>query len=245
MSGKEAMARYSKVPAAVAKPAFVAALARGATVAEAAREAGATLFALYRWRGLDPDFDLAWREAAEGSRGWVAKARPGRPYRAVRTKRRVRFAGAARQWYLAVLALTCNSDEAARQAGFHPSTVRRNARRDPAFAAERQAALEQGYARLERLLAAQRATAAARMEEVLDSASDAETPPADDETLERILSRYTRPDGRIAPGCVSPEKRRRRWSFDEAIALLERRLRWMGVEIRETGDEEDDGAEVW
>jgi hypothetical protein len=239
------MARYSKVPAAVAKPAFVEALTRGATVAEAAREAGATLFALYRWRGLDPGFDLAWREAAEASRGWVAKARPGRPLRAVRTKRRVRFDGAARQSYLAVLALTCNSDEAARQAGFHPSTVRRHLRRDPALAAAARAALERGHERLEQLLAAERAKAGARMEEVLDSAFDLVAPPADEDRLERILSGYARPDGRIAPRSVSAPKRRRKWSFDEAIALLERRLRWMGVEIGESDDEADGGAEVW
>jgi hypothetical protein len=204
----EGMARYSKVPAPLAKLAFLAALRRGALVVEAAAEAGVAVGSFYRWRRSDPAFDAEWSAAAAAS-SWAYEKRPGEAARLVRTKRRVRFAGGPRPTFLAGLAQTCSTEDSARRAGVHPATVRRHARRDPAFARDCREALETGYAALELRLEAEQE--AARRRPLAEIAEEAGPAPDFDEAFERLL-RLERP-------------RPRRQGRDEMIATLERRLR--------------------
>ena len=78
-----------------------------------------------------------------------------------RRKRHAMFGKARRKAFLEHLAATCNVQASAREAGVAVSTVYANRMRDPEFRADWQAALEQGYARLEAALIA-RAFAAER-----------------------------------------------------------------------------------
>jgi hypothetical protein len=69
-----------------------------------------------------------------------------------RRKRHNRFGKARRRIFLEHLAATCNVQASAGEAGVAVSTVYANRMRDPEFRADWDAALEQGYARLEAAL---------------------------------------------------------------------------------------------
>lgn len=69
-----------------------------------------------------------------------------------RRKRHAFFGKARRTVFLEHLAATCNVQASAREAGVAVSTVYANRMRDPEFRAGWEAALEQGYARLEAAL---------------------------------------------------------------------------------------------
>jgi hypothetical protein len=82
-----------------------------------------------------------------------------------------RWSDAAEALFLDNLAASCNVTASVRAAGFTPAAVYKRRRNDPGFAQRWEAALEQGYARLEALLL-QRA-----VEEALEGfAPDPETP---------------------------------------------------------------------
>ena len=70
-----------------------------------------------------------------------------------------RWSEEAEAVFLDHLAASCNVTVSAKEAGFSPEAIYRRRRNDPAFAQRWQAALEQGYARIEALLV-QRATEA-------------------------------------------------------------------------------------
>lgn len=190
--------------------AFVAALRGGALVEAAARRAGVAISTLYWRRKRDPLFAAAWDLAVALSAG-----APGR---------RLRFGAARRRRFLASFERSCNLLWACEEAGVHPATVYRHIERDPGFERRCRAALARGVARLERELAAERKARTARWarHEIVPIGR----PTADfDETM-KLLARWGRPDGTIGPRRVR-HGWQKSWSFEDAIALLAKRLRAM------------------
>ena len=202
--------------------AFLAELRRGTLVVAAAASVGVAVQTLYRRRGRDPGFDEAWTEAAEASLIWSWDPRLQRKVRAPGCRRRLRFAAARRRDFLRRLERDCNSTAAARDIGFHPSTVVQALRRDRAFALDNQAALERGYVRLERLAALERERAAARMRRFLDRGFEPTgEPTADFDRQLRLLDRYRR---REQPARGLGRRARRALSRAESVEALERKL---------------------
>ena len=190
--------------------AFVAAVRGGALVEAAARAAGVAISTLYWRRKRDPLFASAWDLAVALSAG-----APGR---------RLRFGAGRRRRFLASFERSCNLLWACAETKVAPATVYRQIERDPGFERGCRAALARGVARLERELAAERAARARRW-------ASYEIEPAGEMTKDfdeamKLLARWDRPDGTIGPRRVR-HGRQKRWSFDEAIALLAKRLRAM------------------
>jgi hypothetical protein len=225
------MPRYSKTLTAAAQAAFLAALQGGAKVVEAAAAAGVGVSGLYCRRRRDPAFDWAWSEAAATS--WHEEWREppaGGPPVLVRTARRGRFSAEMKAEFLGLLEKSCNTRESAREAAVHPSTVYRHLKRDPEFASANAAALKRGYAALERESAEARAAMEAR---IASGELGWEIVPrgritSDFDRQMLLLARYDRKDGSLGRRTVR-HGHMRSASFEEAIVLLDRRLRWMGA----------------
>lgn len=207
--------------------AFLTALRGGTLVVAAAAEVGVAVQTLYRRRGRDPGFDKAWSEAAEASLRWRWDPKLRRKVRAPGCRRRLRFEAGRRGDFLRRLELDCNSTAAARDTGFHPSTIVQALRRDRAFALDNRAALERGYVRLERLAALERKRAAERMNRFLDRGFEptVETT-SDPDRLLRLLDLYRQP-GR--PPRERNRPPRRALSPSESIEALERKLRHLDL----------------
>jgi hypothetical protein len=202
------MPRWSKTMTPASQAAFLAALRGGALVEAAARDAGVAISTLYWRRKREPLFALAWDCAAALSAG-----APGR---------RLRFGAGRRRRFLASFEWSCNLLWAGEEAGVHPATVYRHIARDAGFERDCRAALGRGVARLEEEHAAERAARTARWasHEIVPTG----TPTADFDEAMKLLARWDRPDGTIGPRRVR-HGRMKRWSFDDAIALLAKRLR--------------------
>lgn len=215
------MPRTSKTLTLAAQAAFVADLEGGALVAEAARRVGVAVSSLYCRRGRDPLFAAAWEYAV-----WRS-ALPGRTV-ATGGKRRVRFAARRRATFLAALERDCDTKAAAAAAGVDKTTVHRRIARDPAFAADNDAALARGYAGLEAALARERALEPANAARLFDAIEPKGAPTRDFDKAMKLLARWDRPDGSIGPRFVR-HGRMKRWTFEEAIWALDRKLRALGV----------------
>ena len=215
------MARYSKTLTPAAMAAFVAALEGGALVEAAAAQAGVALSTLYWRRGRDARLAAAWDEAVAKSR-YQLRAAPGQAAKLAK-RRRIRFDAGRRARFLEWLDRTCHTTEAADAAGVHRSAVYRRIARDREFARACRAALERGYARLEGLLAQERREKTAQWPRPIVATG---TPTEDFEEALRLMRRWERPKPRPRRDGIVP---RRRPSFDEEMAALERKLRFMDV----------------
>ena len=223
------MARYSKTLTPEAQAAFLAALAGGALVAAAAEAAGVALSTLYWRRGRDPDFAAEWEDAVTLSCAplWDGPPPEG-PFR-LGGGRRMRFGGLRRWIFLAALERDCDTTAAARQARIHKSTVYRHLARDPDFARDNRATLERGYSRLGRELEQERLARAERLRDW--EIEPIGRPTRDFDEQMRLLARWQRRDGSLGPRQVR-HGRMKRWTFERAIAELDRRLRGIGVRPR-------------
>lgn len=223
------MPRQSRLTAEV-QGAFLELLRSGTPVVAAAAAVGVAVSTLYFRRGRDALFDLAWQSAAELSSGWAWDESAGRKVRAAGTKRRLRFGGRRRAAFLRVLERNCCTDGSARETGVHRSTVHRHLRRDPGFAREAGESLGRGFAELARLDEEARAALEARLsrgELGLEIHPKGEmTRDFDRQML--LLRRYERPDGTIGSRRVS-FGRMRSMRFEDAIALLDRKMRGLGL----------------
>jgi len=204
------MPRHSKTLTPAAMAGFLAALRGGALVVAAARAAGVAVSTLYWWRKRDAVFASAWACAVALSAG-----APGR---------RLPFDGRRRRRFLVRFERSCNARSSCAEAGVHPATLYRHIGRDPGFERDCRTALGRGGARLVRELAAERAARARRWARHRIVPRGEVT--RDFDEAMKLLARWERPDGSIGPRRVRPG-RMRRWSFDEAIALLAKRLRAM------------------
>lgn len=224
---------------------FLQAVRRGAALEDAARAAGFTLGGFWKVRKRDPAFDEAVEEALEQSNApRFIRAGNGRKLQ-LRSHRGLRFVDWRRELFLEHLAGTCNEVESAAAAGVCAATVYRHRMKDPEFAARHQAALEQGYVRLEAEALRQRLQAQQRLAEALDKGLEPKGELVQEfDRVMKLLARWERRGGRIGPRRVSPE-RSRAWTADEALEALERKLRALGIPIREAppdpSADEDDG----
>ena len=226
-----------------AQAAFVMAVERGARIDDAAREVGVSLHTLYKTRRECANFAAAWDDAVEKSSAPVL-IHPvnGRYLQKRRATRRRRFTAERKAIFLRHFAATCDATAAAAAAGVSESCVYEHRRTDPDFAAAWQAALEQGYARLEAEHLRQRLEAQQKMREALASGELTPELERDFERTLKLLDRYRRPGGTIAPRTYS-RAHLKRWSFAEALAVLEKRLAAFGVPIEEDKEprRDDDG----
>jgi hypothetical protein len=217
---------------------FLGALRRGALVEAAAALVGVAVSTLYSRRKADPLFDLAWSAAMELSAGWAWDEALGRKVRAAGVKRRTRFGARRREAFLRVLERDCNTDRAARETGVNRSTVRRHLAGDPGFARSAGEALGRGVAALARSEDEARAAMKARLGR---GELGREIEPKGEMTRDfdqqmRLLRRFERPDGTIGSRRVR-HGRMRPMRFEDAIALLDRRLRSAGL-VRDVPVEE-------
>ena len=227
-----------RVPDARQRREFVRALLGGATVTEAARAAGVSLCALYGARARDAGFAADWDNAAARS-AWAERpaAEPGAAPRFVQ-RRRPRFAGWRRRTFLDTLELSANTAESARAAGVSKRTVHKHLARDADLARANAAALARAYAGLERRLAREQAESAARWR--AHGIVPTGEPTADFDEALRLLARWERPDGTL--GRREKPGRRRVYSFEEAIAALEKKMRALGIAIADDAPGETMGS---
>ncbi len=220
-----------------AKSRFLAALRSGMGRDEAAAQAGFTSTAFYNARERDPVFRQAWLWALElsaideraaapapASPDEVIAPNAGRRLQKRRVRRR-RFDDRRKRIFLDRFAGTADAYEAAEAAGIGYSTVLQHRRNDPEFAAACQDALDLAYAQLEAEAVRQRLEAQRRLREGLCPTGEMAR---EFERVMQLLARYRRPDGRVGLREVG-RGRERRWSFDEAIQALDKKLRALGA----------------
>lgn len=168
----------------------------------------------------------------ERSRGEVRIAAANRRFWQRRRRSHVRFIAERQADFLTHFASSCDARAAAAAAGVSESTVHLRRRTDPVFAEAYAQALQEGYARLETEMLRQRLAAQARLREAIEAAGPAAPLPAEEgaefDRIMKILARHDRKPRRVERGFRSGGQRQR-MSFDEAIVLLDRKLRAMGV----------------
>ena len=255
MSGKDESRRCQRFIDAAAKAAFLAGLRRGESREDAAFAAGFSLMGFYGARGRDPAFKAEWTDALataaaaerrdrayaergeRAERGEVRIASANRRIYQRRWRRNVRFTAERQAIFLAHFAMTCDTAAAAAAAGVHESTVHYHCRTDPAFAEAYAQALRQGYVTLEAEALRMRLEAQRKLRAAIEAAGDTIPPRlaaeegAEFDRIMKLLAHRNRkprrPDNRFKPG-----GRRQRWTFEEAIALIEKKLRGFGVPIK-------------
>ncbi|MGA9581126.1 MAG: hypothetical protein WBR13_04040 [Allosphingosinicella sp.] len=240
---------------AYAQRRFLRALRGGARIEDAARAAGHTMSGFYGLRSRDPRFArkmaAALAESADGERVLIRGNNRRRLQR--RRMRHVRFDTGRKEVFLNHFAGCGDAREAAEVAGIDHSTVYKHRRKDPVFAAAFSEALEQCYARLEVEAMTQRLKAQQRLMRALDEGVPTGDVAEEFERVMKLLERWDRRNGRLGVRAVAPE-RRRSLSFDEAITLLEKKLRHLDIPILklpppvatrydEPGEGEDSGPE--
>jgi hypothetical protein len=250
---------------AAAKAAFLAGLRRGERREDAAAAAGFSIMGFYGARARDPVFKAAWTQAlatsaaaerrirayaqrgAPGERGELRIASANRRIYQRRWRRNVRFTAERQAIFLAHFAMTCDTTAAAAAAGVHESTVSLHCRTDRAFAEAYAKALAQGYVRLEAEALRMRLAAQKKLHAAIDAAGPGTLPPrlaaeegAEFDRIMKLLARWDRQprrsDSRFKPG-----GRRQRHSFDDAIAMLEKKLLGLGISIKPFRLDEDEG----
>lgn len=207
--------------------AVVGALEKGATIAEAARASGFGVSTVYEWRNKSPAFAAAWEAVvAESARPMLVAGCNQRIFQLTR-RRRVRFTAARKTAFLEHFAATCDATASAREAGISVATVYHHRQRDPAFRRAWGEARDAGYMRLEAEMVRQRLAAQASFRLRFDK----EIPPSEREVqdeFERTMH-LLREHGRARAGIAKPGRPPRRWSFDEAIVALDKKLKALGV----------------
>ncbi|HEX8061928.1 MAG TPA: hypothetical protein VF535_01805 [Allosphingosinicella sp.] len=228
MSGRKGQKRIGER----AKRVFVRALQAGARLEAAAAAAGHSLEGFYGLRGRDPSFKRRWaaamRSSGEAERVFVRGNNRRRLQQ--RRIRHMRFDTDRQEVFLSHFAGCGDAREAAEVAGIDHSTVYKHRRKDPVFAAAFTEALEQCYARLEVEAVSQRLKAQQRLQRALDEGEATGEVPEEFERVMKLLDRWDRRNGRLGVRSAAPEKRRA-LSFDEAIDLLEKKLRNLDIPI--------------
>ncbi|HYW15544.1 MAG TPA: hypothetical protein VE891_05255 [Allosphingosinicella sp.] len=235
-----------------AKVAMLAAIREGRRLDAVAASYGVTLQAFYSARRRDAVFAAAWADAhslsAEAERRGagsgneeagdeVQVASNNRRLLQRRRMRHVRFDERRKGIFLAHFARSCDLIAAATAAGVCERTVYNHVRRDPEFAEAFQAALEEGYRRLEAEALRARLGAQQRLRSAMEAAEAAgELLPVAEEGVEfdramTMLARWDRRDGRLGWREVR-HGRRRHYTFEEAIVILDKKLDAFGLRHR-------------
>ena len=231
-----------------AKARFLAALRAGAHRDEAAREAGFSAEAFYGARKRDPVFRLGWIWALE-----LSAAEERDKHRAAtlhmadgieiapnnkralqkRRVRNVRFGAARKKIFIDHFAGTADVFASAEAAGVHYSTVYRHRAQDPQFAEDWDAALRQSYVLLEAESVRQRLEAQRRIRETPNPTGEMAK---EFERVMLLLARMDRRDGRIGTRSVR-HGQQKRWTFEEAMVALDKKLRALGLRHGIPGDQ--------
>ncbi len=220
------MARYSKALMPAAAGRFVAALEGGALVEAAAQSAGVALSTLYCRRERDPAFAALWDSAVAKSAGPVLVWNQARRRWQKQQSRRVRFTRERKQAFLDHFAGSCNLAAAAEAAGVSADCVHEHLRTDPAFAEGFREALELGYTLLEAEACAQ--MRAEQHKYRLQPNPDAAAMAASFDQCLKLLRQWKRRDGTLGARAIS-HGHQKRWSFEDAMAALDKRLRALGL----------------
>jgi hypothetical protein len=212
---------------AAAKGKFLTALRGGARIRDAAAMAGFATSSFYRARDSDPAFAEAWGDALDYASGPIFVApHAGRRLQLRRTGA-LRFTEEKQELFLAHFAGTGDVASAAEAAGISVATVYRHRARDAEFAARFDQALQQAYIRLEAELVRQRIEAQDKLEKGILPAGEVA---AEFERALKLLTRWERRDGRIAPARYARSKLKT-WSFEDAMLAVERKLRALKIPI--------------
>jgi hypothetical protein len=222
-----------------AKRRFLEALRAGASTKEAAQCCGFSAEAFHGARKRDPVFRLGWLWAMDLSTQDERERRRTSSLvalvdgveiapnnRRVVQKRRVRatrFTAERKQIFLDVFAATADFQAAAEAAGVSCSTVYKALARDPDFARRRDEARVLAVSRLEDEAVRQRLAA---QEKLRDPAAPESALAMENERLMRLLAHHQRERaGASGTGQVAMA----RWSFEDAIALLDKTMRAYGL----------------
>ena len=234
--------------------AFLFGLARGATVEGAAAGAGMKVSTLYYRRKRCAVFARAWREALEAwdaditadgadgeeERGTVVRWHAGRGLMRKR-KRPVEFDRVRKQAFLNHFAETCNLEASAAVAGISLSSVYGALKSDPAFAEGFEEALKTGYLFLE--AEALRQQREAQKTYRIDPKGEGAAQAQSFERTMQLLREYKRTSGSVGRRAPRRGGAHVRWTFEEAMAALEKKLKAFGVEIPD-GPEEKGEADA-
>ncbi|MFC7497877.1 hypothetical protein ACFQRC_01425 [Enterovirga sp. GCM10030262] len=219
----------------------MAALRAGMARDAAAAGQGFSSPAFYCVRKRDPLFRSAWIWAVELSAVEQREARRSAGLLAAagaddiqpnnlrilqrRRGRGIAFTDARKQAFLDHFAGTADVQAACDAAGVHYSTVYKHRRTDARFAAGWDEALAQAYAQLEAEAVRQRLEGQRRAAFEPRATGEMTT---EFERVMKLLGRWDRRHGppgarEVRAGC------QRRWTFDEAIVALDKRLRALGA----------------
>ncbi|HEY0413767.1 MAG TPA: hypothetical protein VGD66_11545 [Allosphingosinicella sp.] len=226
------------------KARFAAALRRGMSREAAAAAAGFPLKSFYGARARDPLFRLAW-EWAMDLFAWYERTGRGVPpeeggatvriapqgHRPLQRRRMswVKFNESRQLIFLDHFAATADAGAAAAKAGVSIATVNAHRRRNPEFAAAWDEALAHAVALLEAEAVRQRLDAQRRLTENLNPTGEMTQ---EFERVIKLLARWDRKGGGFGPR-PRPPVESQAWTFDDAIAALDKRLRALG--LRKTG----------
>lgn len=235
------------------KTRVVTALRAGTPLEAAAAQAGFPLQSLYGARARDPLFRLAWEWAMDLHLLYRRQAEPSpddedgvtiriapQGHRPLQRRRMnwVKFNSSRQQIYLDSFAATADCGAAAAKAGVSAATVLSHARRNPEFAAVRAEALALAVARLEAESVRQRLEAQRRLSENLSPEGEVAQ---EFERVMKLLQRWDRKGGGIGSRPRAPVAAEA-WTFDEAIAGLEKRMTALGFIKPGEGPDSPDSA---
>jgi hypothetical protein len=230
--------RRKKAFGAEAMGVVVAALRRGATVRAAAREAGFSEGTVHQWRREAPHFGAACRDALDGREGMlVVPGNGGREWQ-LRKARRNSFSRRRKRIYLEHFAATGDARASAAAAGVSKGTVSNHRLSDPAFREGCAQALVEAYATLEAEAVRQRLAAMERID--FDAGKEAPPSGLDPAAEFARTMELLREHKRSRAGAKASGRPPERWSFEESMAALEKRLKIFGVRVREDGEEPPD-----
>jgi hypothetical protein len=240
MSESESATGRRRRIGAEAKTRFLDALRAGLKRDDAAAQAGFTANGFYYARKGDPLFARAWTWAADLSaadqraayNAANPAASPDAHIAANRNRqlqrriiRRPRFDERRKRLFLDHFAGTADAHAAAAAAGIGYPTVNVHRREDLAFAAAWDEALAFAYALLEAEAVRQRLEGQQRLR---DGRCPTGEIAHEFDRVMQLLNRYDRRDGRIGLREVG-DGRHKRWSFDDAIEALDKKLRALGL----------------
>lgn len=204
---------------------YVKRLSEGCNFQQAAEGSGFHHDTFGRLRKRNPEFAAACEEAVSRSAGMRFIGGGNRRALQLRRNRCIRFTPERQDIFLSWFAATGNLDESADKAGVCVRTVGHHRNNNPEFERRLQEALGHAYLKLDSELLAGRLEAQRRLLEI-DPTDEAG--PEFDRAL-KLLQRWDRigSGGARAPG----RSAQNRWSFEDAVTLLEKKLRNMGIPI--------------
>lgn len=243
---------------AAATDIFLAALRRGLTREDAAAQGGFSVTGFYGQRRRDSAFAADWARALAGSdaadrrarayaeRGQGGERRIASANRRLcqrQRRRHVRFTLARQALFLEHFAATGDTKASAAAADVSESTVHLHRRRNPEFNTLYREALAIAYPRLEDEATRLRLAAQSRLRAAIERGGRAPPRlapracptcgccPDEDAEFDRtmaLLARWDRKQKRVESR-FTPGGQRQRWTFEESIAELDKKLRTLGL----------------